>query len=402
MRTVEEHLSAVLALADPLPPVTATVHPDPATVLAADVVARYPVPPFDNSAMDGFAVRSDDVGSAPCVLAVVGDVPAGTASTQTLQPGQAIRIMTGSPLPAGADAVVPVEHTDQLPGDQPLPAQVEVRAAVPAGRHVRRRGEDIEVGAKVLAAGDPATPAAAAAAASIGHAQWQVRPRPRVLVVATGAELVAPGDPIGPGQIPDSNGLLLSGLVTQFGGEVAAVLRVGDEPQEFIEALATAGSVDLALTTGGVSAGAFEVVRQVTSGSVEFVKVAMQPGKPQGLGHWGMAGRRVPLLALPGNPVSVFVSAWLFARPLIAHLAGRPAQLATRQLPALDGWRTPPGRRQYVPVAITPDGVRPAHALGSGSHAIASLHLADGLAVVPADVDEVHAGDVLEVIDTNA
>lgn len=402
MRTVEEHLGAVLALADPLPPVRVPVHADPATVLAADVVARYPVPPFDNSAMDGFAVRSDDVATTPCTLKVVGDVPAGSASGLTLAPEQAIRIMTGSPVPAGADAVVPVEDTDQEPGDHPLPDRIEVRAAVAAGRHIRRRGDDIDVGAAVLARGSRTTPAAAAAASSVGLGEWLVQPRPRVLVVATGTELVAPGEPLGAGQIPDSNGLLLTGLVEQFGGEVASVLQVGDDQQDFRDALAGAGRVDLVVTSGGVSAGAFEVVRQVTSGSVEFVKVAMQPGKPQGLGHWDIDGRRVPLLALPGNPVSVFVSAWLFVRPLVAHLAGRSPMLPVRALPAADEWTTPSGRRQYVPVVVTPEGVRRAHALGSGSHAIASLHLAEALAVVPAEVAQVRPGDVLEVIDTNA
>ncbi|GAB3811199.1 molybdopterin molybdotransferase MoeA [Tessaracoccus terricola] len=401
MRTVEEHQGAVLALAEPLAPCEVPVKADPTTVLAADVVARYPVPPFDNSAMDGFAVRSDDTAETPCVLEVVGDVPAGSASDLTLAPGQAIRIMTGSPQPAGADAVVPVEDTDQAPGDHPLPQLVEIRATVAPGRHVRRRGDDIEAGQLVLPAGARTTAAAAAAASSVGHGKWLVHPRPRVLVVATGTELVAPGEPIGPGQIPDSNGLLLEGLVEQFGGVVASVLRVGDDQQAFRDALAGAGRVDLVVTSGGVSAGAFEVVRQVTSGSVEFVKVAMQPGKPQGLGHWDIAGRRVPLLALPGNPVSVFVSAWLFVRPLVAHLAGRPTTRATRSFPVADEWTTPPGRRQYVPVVVTPAGIRRAHALGSGSHAIASLHLADALAVVPAEVATVHAGDVLEVIETN-
>lgn len=402
MRTVEEHLAEVLALAEPLAPVLTAVAADPATTLAADVAARFPVPPFDNSAMDGFAVRSVDVADAPCVLDVVGDVPAGSASDVVLAPGQAIRIMTGSPLPAGADAVVPVEDTDQPAGDAPLPPTVEVRSAVKAGRHVRRRGEDVEPGDAVLASGAPATATAAAAAASVGLGEWLVRPRPRVLVVATGAELVAPGDDLAPGQIPDSNGLLLSGLVEQFGGVVASALRVDDDPQHFRDALAGAGRVDVVVTSGGVSQGAFEVVRQVTSGSVDFVRVAMQPGKPQGLGHWDVDGRRVPLLALPGNPVSVFVSAWLFLRPLIAHLSGRPTALPVRELPVLDGWTPPPARRQYVPVQTSPDGIRRAHRLGSGSHAIASLHLADGLAVVPAETGQVLPGDVLEVITTHA
>lgn len=514
MRSVEEHLAAVLGLAERLGPVEVPVRAEPGVVLAADVVARLAVPPFDNSAMDGFAVRAADVTTVPVALDVVGDIPAGSFSEVVLAAGQAIRIMTGSPLPAGADAVVPVEDTDQLPGDVPLPEQVEIRAVAGPGAHIRRRAEDVAVGDVVLRAGSAATPAAAAGAASVGLGVWSVVPRPRVLVVATGDELVAPGLLPGPGQIPDSNGLLLDGLLRSFGADVVGVLRTRDDVAGFRSLLEAAPEADLIVTTGGVSAGAFEVVRQATAGAVDFVKVAMQPGKPQGLGHWtsgtspfsggsgvaghptppteegavsaataasssGLAdvagdsggagraevggaalspsggfgvaghpepptgevpggvsaeavvadhpstlgsagmvqeagdvvaagvrdgvagvGRQVPLLALPGNPVSVFVSAWLFVRPLVARLAGRDPALTTVRVPALEGWRSPPGRRQYVPVRITPDGVRRAHALGSGSHAIASLHLADGLAVVPAEVDAVMAGELLDVIPT--
>ena len=446
MRTVEEHLAAVLGLGGKLTPVEVPVRAEPGVVLASDVVARLAVPPFDNSAMDGFAVRAADVATVPVMLYVVGDIPAGSFSDVVLAPGQAIRIMTGSPLPAGADAVVPVEDTDQLPGDVPLPEQVEIRAVAGPGAHIRRRAEDVAIGDVVLGAGDEATPAAAAAAVSVGLGEWSVVPRPRVLVVATGDELVPPGVTPGPGQIPDSNGLLLDGLLRGFGADVVGVLRSGDDIAAFRGLLEAAPEADLIVTTGGVSAGAFEVVRQATAGAVDFVKVAMQPGKPQGLGHWtsgtspssgevwvarhaevpggaghpntpteawegnvtvspGPAGvvgvgRQVPLLALPGNPVSVFVSAWLFVRPLVARLAGRDPALTTVRVPALEGWRSPPGRRQYVPVRITPDGVGRAHALGSGSHAIASLHLADGLAVVPEDVDAVVAGLLLDVIPT--
>ncbi len=441
MRSVEEHLAAVLDLGERLAQVEVPVRAEPGVVLAVDVVARLAVPPFDNSAMDGFAVRAADVATVPVVLGVVGDIPAGSFSDVVLAPGQAIRIMTGSPLPAGADAVVPVEDTDQEAGDVPLPERVAVRSAARAGAHIRRRAEDVAVGDVILRAGSAATPAAAAAAVSVGLGTWSMVPRPRVLVVATGDELVAPGTVPGPGQIPDSNGLLLDGLLRGFGADVVGVLRSGDDVAAFRSLLEAAPDADLIVTTGGVSAGAFEVVRQATAGAVDFVKVAMQPGKPQGLGHWtrralpssggfgvashpkpptgagagsmpvssgpgggpdGVVGgsRQVPLLALPGNPVSVFVSAWLFVRPLVAKLAGREAALPMLRLPALEGWTSPPGRRQYVPVRIAPDGVRRAHALGSGSHAIASLHLADGLAVVPEDVDAVVAGQLLDVIPT--
>lgn len=402
MRSVEEHLQAVLELAEPLAPVQVPVRAERGMPLAEDIEARLAVPPFDNSAMDGFAVRAADTQAPPVRLDVIDDVPAGTASGKELQPGQAIRIMTGSPLPLGADAIVPVELTDQPMGDAPLPEQVEIRESVSPGRHIRHRAEDVAVGDVVLRKGADATAAAAAAAASVGHGEWRMFPRPRVLVVATGSELVAPGEDLQtPGQIPDSNGLLLDGLARRFGAKVVGVLRVADDAGGFRDALENAPEADLIVTSGGVSVGAFEVVRQVTEGQVDFVTVAMQPGKPQGLGHWTVKERKVPFLALPGNPVSVFVSAWLFLRPLVWKLSGRAPVTRLLRMPTLEGWRSPTGRRRYVPVQITADGIRRAHGLGSGSHAIGSLHLADGLAVVPADVGVVQTGDILEVLNTN-
>lgn len=399
MRSVAEHLGEVLLLAEPLPPQEVPVAVDPMVSLAEPVMATLAVPPFDNSAMDGFAVRARDVARVPVDLDVVGDVPAGRPPEGALRAGQAMRIMTGAPLPAGADAVVPVEDTDQSPGDTPLPARVRVRAAVGPGRHVRRAGEDVRAGDTVLPAGAAATPAAVAAAVSVGAATWRVRRRPRVAVISTGSELVGPSEPVGPGRIPDSNLPLLAGLVVQHGGEVVRRQRVADDPDAFLAVVARCGDCDLVLTTGGVSVGAFEVVRQASGPAVEFVSVAMQPGKPQGLGRLRVDGRDVPLLALPGNPVSVFVSAWLFVRPLLATMGGRPTTLVTRRVTAAEGWRSPAGRAQYLPARLTVDGVVWAHPGGSRSHAIASLHRADALAVVPAEWDEVRPGDELEVFD---
>lgn len=395
MRTVDEHLAAVLALARPLEPVEVDLTDAFGLVLSDDVVARYPVPPFDNSAMDGFAVRTLDLASAPRRLRVTEDIPAGDIEPHSIGQGEAARIMTGAPLPMGADAVVPVEQTDIPIGPGPLPLSVEVRAAASAGQHIRRIGEDVRVGDTVLRSGSVATPAAVAAAASAGFGRLRVIRRPRVLVIATGAELERPGEAIVHGQIPDSNSALLVGLLRQFGADTRA-RTTSDDPAEFRAALDDAADSDLVLTTGGVSVGAYEVVRQVARASVDFVRVAMQPGKPQGVGRVG----GVPLLAFPGNPVSAFVSAWLFARPLIAALAGRDTSTPWRSLRAEQGWSTPPGRAQYLPVLIG-DGVRPAHGLGSSSHAIASLHLANGLARVTAEVGAVSPGDLVEVIVTD-
>lgn len=397
MLTVEEYLRRVIALATTLPAEPCPIGAGFGRVLAEDLVARFAVPPFDNSAMDGFAVRNTDVTRGRTRLRVVGDIPAGASSAPEVGPGEAARVMTGAPLPPGADAVVPVEDTDQPQGDAPLPGVVEVSPTAP-GRHVRRRGEDVSVGQVVLRAGQRWTPAAAGAAASIGYATVRLRRRPKVAVLATGSELVPAGEPLGFGQIPDSNSLLLAGLVERFDGEVVLARAVSDDPEDFREALAEAAEADVIVTSGGVSVGAFEVVRQVVEGEIEFVTVAMQPGKPQASGRLRRAdGGEQALLALPGNPVSVFVSAWAYLRPLLAAFHGADATWPSRRMVAADGWKTPPGRRQYIPVVLIDEGARPAHRLGSGSHLVASLHLAEGLAVVPADVEEIRPGDLLDV-----
>ena len=451
MLRVEQHLERVVGLATLLPAEEAPIEGGTGRVLASDLRARFAVPPFDNSAMDGFAVRAAAL-SVGVRLQVVGDVPAGASTVPEVGPGECARIMTGAPLPPGADAVVPVELTDQPMGEAPLPEWVEVGGVVAEGQHVRRRGEDVAVGDVVLAAGTLWGPEATGAASSIGYATVPLRRRPRVAVLATGDELVAPGVELGFGHIPDSNSYLLAGLVERFGGEVVLRRAVGDARDEFRAALDEALAADVVVTTGGVSVGAFEVVRQVTEGQIEFVKVNMQPGKPQAAGRLRVPdGRDVAFLGLPGNPVSVWVSAWLFLRPLLAAFGGlgmrpnldsggqtgahldsasalvgpaldsggqtgahldsarpkasaRPAsgargawhQSRTVVLPVRQSWSKPPGRRQYIPVTLVDGGVAPSHALGSRSHLIASLHLADGLAIVPADADG--PGDTVEVL----
>jgi molybdopterin molybdotransferase len=394
MITVEQHLAAVLALATPPRPARSLPLTDClGLVLARDVASLLAVPPFTNSAMDGYAVRAADIAAAPVTLAVGGDIPAGPAAGLRLEPGTALRIMTGGALPEGADTVVPVELTDQPRGASPLPARVRITQAVPLGRHVRLAGDDVAVGARVLAAGAVVTPAALACAASTGHAALWVRPAPRVLVVATGAELVEPGVPPGPGQIPDSNSLLLAGLVRRCGAEIVRMVRVGDEVDELAAVLADLAGIDLVLTTGGVSVGAFDVLRLLPE--LGFAEVAMQPGKPQGLGLLG----GVPLLAFPGNPVSVFVSFLLFARPLLAVLAGGSPRSRLRRVVAGAPWPSPPGRRQYLPARLEGEVATPVHRLGSGSHLIASLPLADALVLVGEDITEVRVGDPLDAME---
>lgn len=405
MRTLTEHQEAALALAAPLPPVEVDLADALGLVAAQDVVADAPLPRWDNSAMDGFALRAADVQDArpdaPVTLRVLDDAPAGSPSSVTVEPGTAIRIMTGAPLPAGADAVVPVEQTDAV--FPQVSATVQVRARAAQGAHVRRAGEDARPGDVVVARGTVIGAPQVGAVASVGRDRLSVHRRPRVAVVATGDELVAPGEPLAHGQLPDSNSWLLAAAVRDAGADPVRLGPLPDDPGALLGALARLDddpTVDAVVTSGGVSAGAFDVVKAALAGTgVEFVAVAVQPGKPQGLGR--LPGG-TPLFALPGNPVSVYTSFEVFVRPALLRLRGvepadvhRPDVLATAE----EGWRSPQGRTQLMPVRfVAPDRVRRATDGGSGSHLATRLALVEGLAVVPADVDEVAAGDVLRVL----
>ena len=450
MIPLEDYVSQVLEALSPLEGGRVPLGRAHGRVLAEDVTAAVPVPPWTNSAMDGYAVRAKDTTGAcpltPVVLPVSGDVPAG-AAPRPLAEGTAQRIMTGAMLPEGADAVVKVEDTDQAPGPHPIPERVEIRAAATPGLSVRRAGEDVAAGDPVMAAGTRLSAAAISALASVGLGSVLVRPQVRVAVVSTGAELRDAGQALEPGTIPDSNSLLLAGLVAEHGAVCTSVARSGDTAEALAEVLRQAAAgADLIVTSGGVSAGAFDpltMLAQAQRGEeapvhLDFVKVAMQPGKPQGHG-WVRAddGRRVPIICLPGNPVSVLVSFTTIVAPALARLAdvdsslpdlpGRPTLTAR----AAAAWLTPPGRRQHVPVRFTepptelvagsvtgadagdrigapsgPDAapdtgaswVRPTHRLGSGSHLVASLPAAQALAVVAAEVESVEVGDELPLI----
>ena len=440
MIPLEDYVSQVLEALSPLEGGRVPLGRAHRRVLAEDVTAAVPVPPWTNSAMDGYAVRAKDTTGAcpqtPVVLPVSGDVPAG-AAPRPLAEGTAQRIMTGAMLPEGADAVVKVEDTDQAPGPHPIPERVEIRAAATPGLSVRRAGEDVAAGDPVMAAGTRLSAAAISALASVGLGSVLVRPQVRVAVVSTGAELRDAGQALEPGTIPDSNSLLLAGLVTEHGAVCTSVARSGDTAEALAEVLQQAAAgADLIVTSGGVSAGAFDpltMLAQAQRGEeapvhLDFVKVAMQPGKPQGHG-WVLAddGRRVPIICLPGNPVSVLVSFTTIVAPALARLAGQDAAGGAEPLPgravltarAAVGWRTPPGRRQHVPVrfteAPTGSGVRsdvgdgaglpwvtPTHRLGSGSHLVASLPAAQALAVVAAEVEAVEVGDELPLIPLSA
>ncbi|MCM3661916.1 molybdopterin molybdotransferase MoeA [Georgenia satyanarayanai] len=398
MITVEEYQARVLGQVEPLAPRRVPVAEAHGLRLAQDVTAVLAVPPFDNSAMDGFAVRAADLAGAgedrPVALPVDGDVPAGTTLPTPVGPGRAVRIMTGAPLPPGADAVVPVELSDQPPGATALPEQVLLRREPAPGAHVRRRGEDVRPGDVVVGTGTVLGATHLSAAISAGHGELLVHARPRVGVLATGDELCPPGTDPGPGRIPDSNSMLVAGLVREAGGQPVPLGPVGDDP-EVLRAVVEAAlpGLDALVTSGGVSVGTKDVVKAALTDELDFATVAMQPGKPQG---FGLLEGRVPVFALPGNPVSVMVSFHVHVAPALRRLLGLPARVPLATARAAVGWRCPPGRRQYLPVLVD-DGpvpsVRPASAGGSGSHLVASLAAAQALAVVAEDIDAVAPGD---------
>ena len=406
LRTVEEHLAEILAATRPLEKVEISLAQASGRTLANPVFARVDIPVFDNSAMDGFAVRFADVAAAspeaPAALRVVADLPAGTDLDPPLAPGEAARIMTGSPLPTTADTVVPFEDT--AGGLDDSLDRATVRAAPRAeGAHVRRRGGDAHAGDEIIPAGIALGALQLAAAAAAGVPRVTVSRPPRVVVLSTGTELAAPGTDLRRGQIPESNSVLLSELAREAGAEVVHVGSVGDDEDDFRAVLASAVDADVVITSGGVSAGAYEVVKNAlgSDAAIAFVKVAMQPGKPQG---FGVLPGGALFFGLPGNPVSSAVSFETFVRPALLALQGRTElHRPLLRLPAAEDWSTPPGRRQYLPAALDRSdparwAVRPATAGGSGSHLAGGLARAEAYAIVPAEIARVETGDLVDVM----
>lgn len=388
-KTVEQHRADVEELLPRMPAVTVPLAGCLGLVLAEPVRSPISLPPFDNSAMDGYAVRSVDVAEAspqsPVQLPVAEDIPAGRTELTPLRPGTTHRIMTGAPLPPGADSVVQVEHTD---GGTSL---ARFFSPVPLGRHLRRTGEDVRTGDVVLTAGIRLGPAQLGLAAAVGAAELACYRRPSVLVLSTGSELVTPGEPLLPGQIYESNGTMLRAAVQEAGAAAELLHFVPDDVAAFRAALAPRlDSVDLLITSGGVSAGAYEVVKDALSGhGVEFVKVAMQPGGPQGFGHY--AG--VPVITLPGNPVSAQISFEAFVRPALRAAMGRgdtDRPLVTARL--LDWLDSPAGRRQYRRASYDAERGTVRLIGGPGSHLLAALASCDSLVLVPEEVEHLDAG----------
>ncbi|HTK46117.1 MAG TPA: gephyrin-like molybdotransferase Glp [Patescibacteria group bacterium] len=401
-------------------------------VLARDVTAVVTLPPWDNSAMDGYAIRAADVSSAteevPVRLAVSGEVPAGGAPDRAVDVGGAVRIATGAPIPPGADAVVPVEQTTPLDAAGiagargrdalgPLPAAILVHAAGPAGTHLRRRGSDLSEGATILTSGSALTPAAIALAAGAGVAAVQVRRQPRVAVLATGNEVRPAGEPLGPAGIPDANGPGLRALVETAGATPIDLGIAPDDQADVVGRLRSAlgQGADAIVVAGGVSVGPYDVVKLAfeSIGEIALWRVAVQPGKPFAFGTATRPdGGTTLLFGLPGNPVSSFVTFELFVRPAIRALAGRRDLLRpVDRAVLLEDVRTAPNRRAFVRVSVDRDAdgapsrdaqgrvrVHLSHGpAGQGSHVLSALASADGLAVIPEAVEVSPAGAAVDL-----
>jgi molybdopterin molybdotransferase len=395
-----EARASVLERLTPLPAQEVGLGDAVGAVLAADVAAAEDLPPFANSAMDGFAVRGADLAGAredaPVALKVAGEVFAGTGSLPTVEPGGAARIMTGGALPPGADTVVPVEQTT-VEGDAVL-----VRLDPGPRRFVREAGEDVRVGTVVLERGRVLDPAAVGMLASVGRKLVPVHPRPRVAVVSTGDELVDPGDPLGPGQIRDSNSWLLAAQARAAGAEAFRCGRLRDDPEALRRGFALAAADgDFVVTSGGVSVGERDYTKQVLAelGDVRSFKVAMQPGMPQAFGL--AAG--TPLYGLPGNPVSCFVVFETLVRPALRRLGGhaddrldRPRVVARLGEPV----RSPAGKVSFLRVrlAVGDEGLVATLTGSQGSGVLSSVVAADGLAVVPAEHRELPQGSPVQVV----
>jgi molybdopterin molybdotransferase len=398
--SVEDHRDRILATIEPLPAFDQPLMEAFGLASAEDVHASVPLPGFDNSAMDGYAVAHADVASAtddsPVHLPVVGEIGAGQATLLAVSPGTAAKIMTGAPVPAGADSVVPYEWTDRGV------ANVVISRAPRPGQHVRPKGQDVSEGDLLVESGTVLGARQIGLLAAVGRPSVRSRPRPRVVVMSTGSELREPGSSLGHDSVYDGNSFLLAAAARQAGAIAYRVGIVPDDPRTFLGSLNDQlVRADLVITSGGVSMGDYDVVKEALAplGTVWFGGVAMQPGKPQGFGTVGEDA--VPIITLPGNPVSAYISFEQFALPAIRRLMGRAPYVR----PSADAMIThampsPAGRRQFARgtlsvvdgrLAVTPVGAQ-------GSHLIGDLAESDALIVVPESVTSVEAGETVTVL----
>ncbi len=396
--SVDDHLARILSTVQPLPDFQQPLMDSLGLACSEDVVAPLDLPRFDNSAMDGYAVRAAEVAGAapdsPVVLPVSGEIGAGQVSLRTLPPGTVAKIMTGAPMPAGADSVVPYEWTDRGAD------QVRIEQAPEVHQHVRDAGEDVREGDRVLPAGTVLGPRHIGLLAALGRASVRARTRPRVVIMSTGSELADAGTPLMTDSIYDSNSFLLAAAVRRAGAVAHRVGIVSDDPARFLSSLHHhIVRADVVVTSGGVSQGDFDVVKEALRplGTVWFGGVAMQPGKPQGFGMIG----DVPIFTLPGNPVSSYLSFEIFVRPALRRMMGvEPAVEPLRTARLTQSLRSPGGKRQYrrgwyddleAEPTVAPVG-------GPGSHLVADLARANSLILVPEDVTSLEAGARVAVV----
>jgi molybdopterin molybdotransferase len=400
LEPVGSYLADVLSSIRPIAARELSLDEADGAVLTSDITASWPLPPFDNSAMDGYAVFAADVATAseqtPVTLPVRGEVPAGDTRALQLVPGSCLRIMTGAMLPAGTDAIVPVEWTDG--GTD----QVTIRQPAPAGHAVKPTGGDAAPGDVLLAAGTQLGPVALGLLAAAGHGHALARPRPRVTVISTGNELAEPGASVVPGQIWESNSVMLAAAARQLGCPARRLPMVRDDTDAVLAAIESElPGTDLLVTSGGVSMGGkHDVVKAALQrlGTVRFTKVAMQPGMPQGFGTVGADA--VPIFTLPGNPVSAYVSFQLFVRPALGVLQNLEPERWPRVRAVLAApVRSPAGKCSFLRGILdaATGTVRPVS--GQASHQLASLAKANALIIVPEPVVEMAAGETADVLE---
>jgi molybdopterin molybdotransferase len=374
----EEAVERVLEEIETLPSSSVPLRDSRGLTLAEQIVSDHDVPGFDNSAMDGYAIIAADTANAsastPAVLRLIEDLPAGTAPTQRVESGTAAKIMTGAPIPPGADTIVPWEDTETRVG------AVAVLTVVPRGKHVRPKGEDVRAGREIILAGTFLRPVHLGVIASIGRTRIEAIPRPRVAVLSTGDELVAPGGELRPGALYDANATLIAAMCEAIGAIVTLTGLVGDEPDEVAEWLeSAAGMADLIVTSGGASVGEHDWLRDVLErhGSLSLWRVAIKPGKPIAFGR--VEGR--PVLALPGNPGSAFVGVHVFVAAAIRKLAGRdPKPRSVRALLGEDV-KGSPSRTLFCRVRLAGNKALPLPA--QSSVVLSNIIPTEGFAIVP-------------------
>lgn len=399
MLSVEEALARILAEIAPLQVVEVPLAESLGLVLAQDIVAREDIPPFANSAMDGFALLSKDSkprNGQPPRLRVTGEVAAGYVADHAVEENTAMRIMTGAPVPPGADAIIQVELTRN---DGAESAWVEILEEVAPGNNIRPAGEDMRVGQTVLLRGTEIRAWEIGVLATLGNARVPVTRRPRVAILGTGDEIIDIEEPLRPGKIRNSNSYLLEAAVRQAGAESHRLGVAHDTVESLREKFAEALTYDLIITSGGVSVGDFDLVKNIMAeqGQVNFWRINMRPGKPVAFGHIGT----VPLLGLPGNPVSSAVTFELFGRPVLRKMLGH-TRLTRQQVDVtvVDGVGEQAWRRHYVRAYVEwRDGHFLAHTTGNqGSHIMTSLLNANALVIVPEGGTEVHPGDTAKAM----